>query len=156
MLLGCRVHNRHCPIPTSQRRFPNHNTTGAALFAMARCQSPSFTAITTGMMARAAINWEQLAKSPRTERAERMLTEAQNAICDLQTKLAHERLGKDEVLEAVRRVEADKAAVERTLQTARDELVAQRDVRQRRQVDVRARDTEFVEWWEPGWQDRFR
>src|SRR3954469_18388610 len=36
-------------------------------------------------------------------RAERLLTQAQNTIRDLQTKLAHERLGKDELLQAVQR-----------------------------------------------------
>jgi hypothetical protein len=171
------------------------------------------------------------------ERAERSLTEAQNTIRDLQTKLAHERLSRDEVLQAAGRAEADKVAVQRTLQAARDELVAEQTARQKaeealevrqeveqqqrdmmaaqqphepspalqgkagvkaagtrcrapatvqidaeshtatpgparrqtkaagpkttvarhgRPADVRAKDTEFVEWWKPGWKNRFR
>jgi hypothetical protein len=37
-----------------------------------------------------------------------LLSEAQNTIRDLQTKLAHERLGNDEVLQAIQRAELEK------------------------------------------------
>src|SRR3954470_18102329 len=65
------------------------------------------------------------------ERAERLLTEAQNVIRDLQTKLAHERLSKDEVLQAVQRAEADRESVQQALQAARDELEPQHAARQK-------------------------
>jgi len=58
------------------------------------------------------------------EQAERLLGEAQTAIRDLQTKLAHERLARDE---AVSRAETDRQA----LQAVQDELAAERDARQR-------------------------
>jgi hypothetical protein len=53
--------------------------------------------------ARQAIRSEAAAK----ERAERLLEEAQATIRDLQTKLGHERLAKDEALETVRRLETE-------------------------------------------------
>jgi len=60
------------------------------------------------------------------EQAERHLVEAQNAVRDLQTKLAHERMAKDE---AIRRVEAERQAVQQTLQSVQAELEAERDAR---------------------------
>jgi hypothetical protein len=62
------------------------------------------------------------------ERAERSLDEAQATIRDLQTKLAHERMGKDE---AIQRAEADRRADQRALQTVQAELVAERDARRK-------------------------
>ena len=58
------------------------------------------------------------------ERAERLLTEAQITTRTLQTKLAHERLAKDE---AILRAEAEKQA----RQTVQAELLAERTVRGR-------------------------
>jgi hypothetical protein len=127
------------------------------------------------------------------EDVERSLAEAQNIIRDLQTKLAHERLAKDE---AVNRVEVARQAAEQALQAARDELEAERarcqeaeqklatawDLAQelplqsvpaaaeeqapprrrgrppkvRQPAEEPAAQTEFVEWWVPGWQERFR
>jgi hypothetical protein len=59
-------------------------------------------------------------------RAERSLAEAQVVIRDLQTKLAHERLAKDEALDAAQRSETDKLTVLGTLHTVEAELAAER------------------------------
>ena len=130
------------------------------------------------------------------EDAERALADAQSVIRDLQTKLAHERLARDE---AVNRAEAARQAAEQSLQSMRNELEAERarrlqsdeklaaaaerdretprqaellepapaprrrgrppKVRQPAPVADPAGDeqqSDFVEWWVPGWQDRFR
>jgi hypothetical protein len=71
--------------------------------------------------ARKAIRSEAMAR----ERAERSLEEAQITIRDLQTKLAHERLAKDEALEAAQRAATAEQAVQRTLQAVQAELVAE-------------------------------
>jgi hypothetical protein len=63
------------------------------------------------------------------ERVERLLEEAQGTIRDLQTKLAHERLAKDEVLEAARRQDNERQTVRQALQTAEAELEAERVAR---------------------------
>ena len=62
------------------------------------------------------------------EHAEHLLQEAQATIHDLQTKLAHERLARDE---AVQRVDSEKQIVEQALQRVREELAAERDCRQK-------------------------
>ena len=130
------------------------------------------------------------------EDAERALADAQTAVRDLQTKLAHERLARDE---AVNRAEAARQAAEQSLQAVREELESERA--RRLQTEERAaasterqdqtprqaellepvpmprrrgrppkvrqpepvaepagsdEQSEFVEWWVPGWQDRFR
>jgi hypothetical protein len=72
--------------------------------------------------ARQALRSEAAAK----ERAERMLADAQAAVRVLQTKLAHERLAKDEALQ---RTEAESQASEQALQSVRTELLAERAVR---------------------------
>ena len=135
------------------------------------------------------------------EEAERALAELQAVNRDLQTKLAHERLARDE---AVNRAEAARQAAEQALQAVRDELESERARRLQaeeksaaayellpeapRQPDLleaapaprrRGRppkvrtpepvaeptetqdqsdqdQSDFVEWWVPGWQDRFR
>jgi len=61
------------------------------------------------------------------EHAEHLLQEAQATIHDLQTKLAHERLARDE---AIQRMDSEKQLVERALQGAHDELAIERDHRQ--------------------------
>jgi hypothetical protein len=130
------------------------------------------------------------------EDAERALADAQAAVRDLQTKLAHERLARDE---AVNRAEAARQAAEQSLQALREDFEAERARRLQaeektviaaerhseppRQADLleaaamprrRGRppkvrqpepvaeptageeQSDFVEWWVPGWQDRFR
>ena len=57
------------------------------------------------------------------ERTERVLSDAQATIKDLQTKLGHERLAKDE---AAAGVEANRKAIEQALQAVRSELTAEK------------------------------
>jgi len=66
------------------------------------------------------------------QEAERLLGEAQTAIRDLQTKLAHERLARDE---AVSRAEADRQASAQTLQSVQAGLAVERGAR--RQAEQR-------------------
>ena len=102
---------------------------------MARFQSLSFTVTTKQVaspgnnqldVARQAIRAEAAAR----ERAERSLNEARITIRDLQTKVAHERLAKDEALEIVRRLETEARAAVQALQSAEAELAATRLARQ--------------------------
>ena len=72
--------------------------------------------------ARQAVRSEAAAR----ERAERSLAEAQVSIRDLQTKLAHERLAKDEALEAVQRRRPRRRRLRQAQQTAEAELAAER------------------------------
>jgi len=60
------------------------------------------------------------------EQTERQLAEAQTTIRDLQTKLAHERIARDE---AVQRAAAEGEDVEKALQSVRAELAEERAVR---------------------------
>lgn len=124
------------------------------------------------------------------EELERSLLEAQAANRDLQTKLAHERLAKDE---AMNRAEAARQAIEQALQAAQADLVSERALRLEaehrlaaaqerprvepakaaaaepvparrrgrppkvRQPEPEARaaaQSDFVEWWVPGWKKR--
>jgi hypothetical protein len=138
------------------------------------------------------------------EETERLLTEARHTIHDLQTKLGHERLARDE---AVQHGESAKRKVEQELAAARDDLETERALRLatarerdqailgrqaaedllRQAKDVRkiagrgitvapaepplaARqprrrgrpskvnrdDIGFVEWWTPGWKEKYR
>jgi hypothetical protein len=144
------------------------------------------------------------AQTAARDEAERLLTEARHTIRDLQTKLGHERLARDE---AVERVASAKRKVEQELATAREDLEAERllrlatakerdqailgrqaaedRLRQAKEVrkiaprpeaaapaqpplaapqprrrgrppKVNRDDTGFVEWWTPGWKDRYR
>jgi hypothetical protein len=72
--------------------------------------------------ARQAIRSEAAAK----ERTERLLTEAQAMIRDLQTKLGHERLAKNEALETVRRLETGARVAVQALESAAADLAAER------------------------------
>src|SRR5450631_2287696 len=72
--------------------------------------------------ARQAIQSEATAK----DRAERLLAEAQAMIRDLQTRLGHERLAKDEALETVRRLETEARVAAHAQETAEAELAAER------------------------------
>ncbi len=60
------------------------------------------------------------------EHAEHLLQEAQATIHDLQTKFAHERLARDEV---VQRLDNEKQVLEQALQRVREELAAEREFR---------------------------
>jgi septal ring factor EnvC (AmiA/AmiB activator) len=144
------------------------------------------------------------AQTTAREEAERMLAEARHTIHDLQTKLGHERLARDE---AVQHVESAKREVEQELAAARQELEAERSLRTttarerdqtvigrqaaedrlRQMKDARKAvrrvkamapaeppaaapqprrrgrppkvprdDTAVVEWWTPGWKDKYR
>jgi hypothetical protein len=144
------------------------------------------------------------AQTTAREDAERMLAEARHTIHDLQTKLGHERLARDE---AVQRVQSTKRDVEQQLAATRQELEAERSLRMatakerdqaivgRQAAEDRLRqakdarkvvrqakavapaespaaaaqprrrgrppkvprnDTAVVEWWRPGWKDKYR
>jgi chromosome segregation ATPase len=82
-------------------------------------------------VARQAIRSEAAAR----ERAERSLAEAQVLIRDLQTKLAHERLAKDEALDSVRRLDERNTGRFTRPGTAEAELAAGR-LAQRNAEDV--------------------
>jgi hypothetical protein len=137
------------------------------------------------------------------EEAERLLAEARNTIHDLETKLGHERLAKDEVTQ---RADAERQKVEEALTGVQEELAAERALRAQaercdeaavaRQTaeqrlrqrtaakaalpppaqlptdhqpprrrgrppkvarqDVAPDGSEIVEWWSPGWQEKYR
>ena len=138
------------------------------------------------------------------EEAERALADARNTIHDLETKLGHERLAKDEVTQ---RAGAERQKVEEALTGVQEELAAERALRARaererdeaavaRQTaeqrlrqrtavkaalppsaqlptdhqpprrrgrppkvarqDVAPDDSEIVEWWSPGWREKYR
>src|SRR5579862_2575246 len=82
-----------------------------------RQQNPDADSTNQLDAARQAIRVQATAR----EHAERLLTEAQVTIRELQTRLAHERLAKDEAIE---RAEATKQTVEKALETVRAELAA--------------------------------
>ncbi len=144
------------------------------------------------------------AQTTAREESERMLAEARHTIHDLQTKLGHERLARDE---AVQRVESAKRDVEQNLAAAWQELEAERSLRMttarerdqaiigRQAAEDRLRQTKdarkvvrrakavapaeppatapqprrrgrppkvprddaaVVEWWTPGWKNKYR
>jgi hypothetical protein len=62
------------------------------------------------------------------ERAEHLLQEAQATIRDLQTKVAHERLARDEALQ---RIVSERPVVEQALQRVQEELGIERDCRRK-------------------------
>jgi paraquat-inducible protein B len=68
------------------------------------------------------------------ERTERLLEQAQATIKDLQTKLGHERLAKDE---AIGRANADRRTVEHALETVRVELAGEKIARERAEQALR-------------------
>jgi chromosome segregation ATPase len=75
--------------------------------------------------ARQAVRSEASAR----ERAERSLAEVEVSIRHLQTKLAHERLAKDEALEAAQRAQTEALTATQAQETAEAELAAERLVR---------------------------
>ena len=130
------------------------------------------------------------------EEAERALADARNTIHDLETKLGHEHLAKDEV---TRRIDAEKREIEEALASAQEELATERGRRARAERErdeaavaaqrlrqptaakdapqlplpdeqprrgrgrppkivreVAPDDSDIVEWWSPGWQEKYR
>jgi hypothetical protein len=74
------------------------------------------------------------AQAAARERAERALADAQATIRDLQTKLAHERMAKDE---AIRRVDTERSTAQQAWQALQDELASERQARGRLAVELR-------------------
>jgi hypothetical protein len=72
------------------------------------------------------------AQSTSFEEAERALAEARNTIRDLQTKLAHESLAKDE---AGRHADAEHQRIGKALATAQEELAAERAEREHAEAE---------------------
>ncbi len=72
-----------------------------------------------------------------TERAERALNDAQVSIRDLRTKLAHERMAKEEAFQTVRRLEAERDAALSSLQTMRMDLATERVGREKLEQELR-------------------
>jgi hypothetical protein len=72
-----------------------------------------------------------------TERAERALNDAQAAIRDLRTKLAHERIAKEEAFQTVRRLETERDTALSTLQTMRGDLATERVGREKLEQELR-------------------
>jgi len=72
-----------------------------------------------------------------TERAERALNDAQITIRDLRTKLAHERLAKDEAYQLVRRLEGERDTALTNVQEIRLELATERVGRERLEQELR-------------------
>jgi hypothetical protein len=72
-----------------------------------------------------------------TERAERALNEAQATIRDLRTKLAHERMAKDEAFQTVRRLEAERDAAASAMQALRMEVATERVGREKLGQELR-------------------
>ena len=113
------------------------------------------------------------------ERAEHLLQEARATIQTLETKLAHERIGKDE---ALRRLEDELAAERTARQRAEKQLgevlegrkepsmvtsrgsAARTDPgdkmqparRRGRPPKIRPSESAIVEWWVPGWREKLR
>jgi hypothetical protein len=103
------------------------------------------------------------------EQAEQLLQEARATIQDLQTKLAHERIARDESLRRLadeRQIIEDELAAERArreqAEQARDEIVARHQRaetanpprRRGRPAKISEPESEIVEWWVPGWKER--
>ena len=129
------------------------------------------------------------------------LADARNTIHDLETKLGHERLARDEVTQ---RINAERLQIEEALTAMQEELATERALRaraererdeaivatqtveQRQKTTVKAAqpppapfpsdqprrrrgrppkvarqevapdDSDIVEWWSPGWQEKYR
>ena len=67
-------------------------------------------------------------KPTAREEAERLLADARNTIHDLETKLGHERLARDEVTE---RINAERLQIEEALTAVQEELATERALRAR-------------------------
>jgi hypothetical protein len=112
----------HLPVDQPQRRRPVRD--GEVLLTLIRRDHQPDGEHGANLLdaARQARRSEAAAK----ERAERLLEEAQAMIRDLQTKLGHECLSKDEVLETVQRLETERQATAHVQKTAVVELTAER------------------------------
>jgi len=73
-----------------------------------------------------------------TERAERALNEAQVMVRDLRTKLAHERMAKDEALQTLHRVESERDSAVAAVQAMRMELATERVGREKLEQQLRS------------------
>jgi hypothetical protein len=136
------------------------------------------------------------------EESERLLADARNTIHDLETKLGHERLARDEVAQ---RINAERLLIEEALTAVQEELATERALRARAEherdeavvatqtaeqrlrqraavkaappppapfladqpprrrgrppkvaQEVASDHSEIVEWWSPGWQQKYR
>jgi len=126
------------------------------------------------------------------EELERRLAEARHTIHDLQTKLGHERLARDE---AAQQAETAKREVELALAAAREDLGTERALRREAEAErdtaiagrlqsqarhsqasspeppvsaaqqprrrgrppkLAPEQSELVEWWVPGWKEKYR
>ncbi len=72
-----------------------------------------------------------------TERAERALNDAQATIRDLRTKLAHERMAREEAFQTVRRLEAERDAAATAMQALRMEVATERVGREKLGEELR-------------------
>jgi hypothetical protein len=72
-----------------------------------------------------------------TERAERALNDAQATIRDLRTKLAHERMAKDEAFQTIRRLETERDASVNAMQALRMEVATERVGREKLGQELR-------------------
>ncbi len=72
-----------------------------------------------------------------TERAERALTDAQATIRDLRTKLAHERMAKEEAYAALQRVESERDVAANAVQALRMEVATERVGREKLGLELR-------------------
>lgn len=88
-----------------------------------RNHAPDDTTVNQLDAARHALRTQTAAR----EKAERALADAQFAVRDLETKLAHERFAKDD---AVRRVESERLAVAVALAEAQEQLAMERSMRE--------------------------
>lgn len=127
--------------PTQRRRFVQDGEVPVTLVRRDHNQGGD-TGTNQLDVARAAVRSAGAAR----ERAERLLEEAQSTIRALQTKLAHERLAKDEALEAARRAEADTQSVRIELANEREarrtaERERERAIADRQDAERRLRDT---------------
>lgn len=109
-------------VTTVRRTHPNEAAAGLGPSAHSQLEN-----------ARQTIRSQSIA----VERAERALADAQNAIRDLRTKLAHERLAKDEATQAVRRVETERDGALGEVQTLRTELAVERVGREKLEQELR-------------------
>ena len=134
------------------------------------------------------------------EEAERLLADARNTIHELETKLGHERLARDEVAQ---RFNSERLQIEEALTAVQEELETERAMRARAERErdeavvatqtaeqrlrqhggqgcvttaplpedqprrrrgrppkvvreVAPDDSDIVEWWSPGWQEKYR
>lgn len=119
------VRDGEVPVTVVRRTHPTDAAAAAAGFAPAAQNQLE--------AARQTIRSQAMA----TERAERALNDAQATIRDLRTKLQHERMARDEALQAMRRVEAERDEALSTLQTMRTDLATERVGRERLEQELR-------------------